>query len=53
MKRMSELKTKMVNVKNDLWYEIADYMTDAEGFITMVKGDNGTWYDVKKIEGLQ
>lgn len=51
--RMSELKTKMVNVRGDLWYEIKNYFTTADGYITEVQGDNGNWYKLEDVVGLQ
>jgi hypothetical protein len=52
MKRIAELKFRMVNVRNDLWYEIKDFRLDLEGFIVEVLGDNGTWYKVNETKGL-
>jgi hypothetical protein len=52
MKKIHELKQRMVNVREDLWYEITDYMTDVEGNITEVQGDNGQWYSVDKVKGI-
>jgi hypothetical protein len=47
-----DLKQRVVNVSGDLWYDIIDYSTYADGTLAEVKGTNGTWYDVKKVKGL-
>lgn len=47
--KANELKQKMVNVHNDLWYDIVDYATDVEGNVVEVKADNGTWHDISKV----
>jgi hypothetical protein len=48
-KRRRELKQMVVNVRNDLWYDIVDYATDVDGYVSQVLADNGTWYYVNKV----
>lgn len=45
-------KVTMVNVRGDLWYSVKDYMTDAQGAITSVLADNGTWYEVAEVKSI-
>lgn len=47
-----ELKEKMVNVRGDLWYSITDYMTFADGTVSSVLADNGTWYEVAEVKSI-